>query len=153
MRYARKRVDKTRVHRAVIFQSVQVEEPESLAPLCNLRYRPADRRSPVILRQREFFLASCRIQNKEASRIQLVVAEKIVQIAMEFVGAGLRSVVDETAAGVPILGGKGVLDDGHFLHGRIRHGAFLRLLVALCVTKCRAVKPILRCHCLAAIDA
>ena len=149
----RKRVHKTGVNRAVVVEAVHVDEPERFAPFGNLRNGPAHGSTPIILGQRQFLIRDCRYAGKkEVPRVQLIVGEEIVDVAMQLVGAGFRGIGDKTAASVSVLCGKGILDDCHFLHGGVGHRAFLRPLVTFRIAESRAVKPILRGHGLAAVD-
>src|SRR5262245_61715213 len=79
-----KRVHKSGVDGAVIIETVYVEEPERLA---GLRNRSAHRGAPVVLGQWQFLIGDD-AGEEEISGVQFVVAEKIVQIAVELVGAG-----------------------------------------------------------------
>ena len=72
---------------------------------------------------------------------------------MGLLGARFGRIVDETAACVPVLSGKGIFNDGHFLDGRVGYRTFLRALVTFGVSKSRAVKPVFRRQRLPAVDA
>src|SRR5439155_1248613 len=74
---SRKGVHKAGVDRAVIIETVHVEKPECFAPLGYLGYRPAHGCAPVILGERKLLVSNFSSE-KEVSRVQLIVAEKIV---------------------------------------------------------------------------
>src|SRR5882762_1408913 len=147
---SRKSIDEAGVDRAVIVEAVHVNKPKSLAAPGNLRNRPACGSSPVILGQGEFLAADC--IHEEIPRVQLIAGEEIVYVAVQLIGAGFRGVGDKTTAGVPVLCGKGVLDDRHLLYRGVGYRALLRPLVTFRITEGRAVKPIFSGHRLAAVD-
>ena len=84
--------------------------------------------------------------------VERVVGHVLVHAAAERVGARLARVLDETAAGVPVLSGVGRRDDLHFLDGLERRGALVALLVAARIAEGRAVEEVLGGHRLAAVD-
>ena len=130
----------------MVVEAVHVEEPERFASPGDLRNRPAHGSPPVILGQGEA------LTQKEVRRVQLIGGQEIVHVAVELVGAGFRGVGDKATAGVSVLCGKGVLDDGHFLHRGVGYRALLRPLVTFRITESRAIKPIFSGHRLAAVD-
>src|SRR6267378_2381907 len=102
----RKSVDKAGVDRTVVVETVHIDEPERFASLGNLGNRPAYGSPPVILGQRQFLIRDCRYAGKEeVPRVQLIVGEKIVDVAVQLIRAGFRGVSDKTTAGVPVLCG------------------------------------------------
>src|SRR2546421_2497053 len=93
----RKSVDEAGVDRAVVVQTVYIDEPERFAAPSKLGNRPTDRSSPVILGQGEA------LTQKEVRRVQFIGGQEIVYVAVQPISAGFRGVGDKTTTGVPIL--------------------------------------------------
>ena len=72
---------------------------------------------------------------------------------MKLIGAGFRGVGDKTTAGVPVLCGKSILDNRHFLHGGVGHRAFLCPLMTFRVSEGGAIKPVFSGHGLTTVDS
>src|SRR6266481_6564488 len=95
--HSRKSVDEAGVDRAVIIETVHVDEPKRLAPPGNLGNWPAHGSPPVILSQGEA------LAQEEIRRVQFVGGQEIVYVAVQPISAGFRGVGNKTTTGVSIL--------------------------------------------------
>ena len=144
---SRKSINKACVDYTVVVEAVHINEPERFASPGNLGHWPAYGSPPVVLCQREA------LAQEEVRGVELVGGQEIVYVAVQLIGARFRGIGDKTTASVPVLCGKSVLDDRHFLHRRVGYRAFLRPLMTFGITEGGAIKPVFRGHGLAAVDS